>query len=160
MSRHFIQTLLLSSIFFLSAPYSSAQDRSVSLSFGTFGVLDTEELFEVGLEYRLAPVIGEFRPIVGASILQDGGNYIYAGTRYEHELAPSWFVAPSFAAGIYSPGSIDLGGPVEFRSGLDIGHDVTNELALSIGFYHLSNGGIYSKNGGSESLVFSVTYGF
>ena len=135
-------------------------DRSLALSFGTFGVLDTEELFEVSLEYRAREIGYGLRPIVGASVLQDGGNYVFAGLRYEHELGAKWEVAPSFAAGIYSAGSIDLGGPLEFRSGLDVSRRITDDLSFGVGFYHLSNGGLYSLNGGSESLVFTFGYDF
>jgi lipid A 3-O-deacylase len=158
MSNRIIHALLLTLAVVTLARPSAAQERSLALSVGTFGVLDTEELFEAGLEYRMRPVAYGLRPIVGASVLQDGGNYIFGGARYEYNLTERWQIAPSFAAGIYSAGSIDLGGPLEFRSGLDVSRRISPDLSVALGFYHLSNGGLYSLNGGSESLVFSLAY--
>ncbi|MEL6430117.1 MAG: acyloxyacyl hydrolase [Planctomycetota bacterium] len=139
------------------------QGPELTLFWGTFGILDTEVIFEGGLEYRFAEreLFDGFRlaPIVGASLLADGGTYVFAGARHEHELGGGFFLAPSFAAGIYQEGGVDLGGPLEFRSGLDLGVRPTDELELTAGIYHLSNGGLYSLNGGAESALFGVTFG-
>jgi hypothetical protein len=96
--------------------------------------------------------------VVGTSVLDDGGNYSYAGGRYEFLLGDRWCLAPSFTAGVYAPGGVDLGGPLEFRSGLDVLYRLTPDLSFGAGFYHLSNGGLYSRNGGSESLLFSLVF--
>ena len=56
-------------------------------------------------------------------------------------------------------GGGDLGAPLEFRSGLDLGVRPSDELELTAGIYHLSNGGLYSLNGGAESALFGVTFG-
>ena len=129
---------------------------SLALSIGTFGVLDTEELVEVDLELRMPKMSYDLRPIIGVSMLNDGGNYVYSGMRYDLGVTDNWTVSPSFAVGLYSPGHVDLGGPIEFRSALDISYRLTGESQIGFGLSHLSNGGIYSRNGGSESLV--VTY--
>lgn len=144
----------------LAACRGPAQGEELSLNTGTFGVGDTEELFVVGAEYRAKPVWEGVRPIVGASLLEDGGNYVYAGARYDWDVADRWQLSPSLAAGIYSAESLDLGGPVEFRSGLDAGYRLNDDWKIAVGFYHLSNGGIYSENGGSEALLLSLTHIF
>lgn len=148
-----------------SAPLPERRgDRpELSIHWGTFGVLDSEVLFEGGFEYRfpersLGGVL-DLQPIVGTSLLADGGIYVYAGARYEHHFAERFFLAPSFAAGLYQDSGVDLGGPLEFRSGLDFGVRVTPNIEAAVGFYHLSNGGIYSINGGSESALFSLAFG-
>ena len=78
--------------------------------------------------------------------------------RGEWPLTERLGIAPSFAPGIYSPGGVDLGGPLEFRSGIDLTWRLDDSFTLAAGLYHLSNGGLYSRNGGSESLLFSLTY--
>jgi len=143
--------------------YSLFGDSELAINFGTFGAFQTEQVFEVGLELRLgrATIVDGFslRPIFGTSILDDGGNYWYLGGRGElpfgHEDA--WTLGLSFAPGIYSPGGIDLGGPVEFRSGIDVGHELFAGVNAGVGVYHLSNGGLYSRNGGAESVLFTLS---
>lgn len=142
---------------------SEHEGPELSLHWGTFGVLDAEVLFEGGLEYRfgersLGGLI-DLHPIVGVSLLADGGTYVFAGARHEWNIGSGVFLAPSFAAGVYQDAGVDLGGPLEFRSGLDLGIHVTEHIETAIGFYHLSNGGLYSLNGGSESALFSVAFG-
>jgi len=141
------------------------EDAEVVLNLGTFGALDTEQLFEVGLEYRLGGVElldgVDLRPMVGYTHLADGGNYSYLGGRMEIGLGGDrdWELGLSFAPGVYSAGAVDLGGPLEFRSGIALGAEVADEVRASVGLYHLSNGGLYSINGGSESVLFSLGFG-
>lgn len=130
----------------------------LSLHWGTFGVFDSEQIFQVGVEGRAPSVRYGLRPIAGVSVLDDGGNYGYAGVRGEWHLSDRVSIAPSFAPGIYSPGGVDLGGPLEFRSGIDLVFDLDESFSVGVGLYHLSNGGLYSRNGGRESILFSLTY--
>ena len=152
--------LVLASSILLLAPAATASDsnsqNTLALSWGTFGIADTEELVQVDLEWRMPSTYLDLRPIVGGSLLEDGGNYVYGGLRYDYELDANWSLSPSFAVGVYSPGDVDLGGPIEFRSGLDVSYQVTPTSRFGIGISHMSNGGIYSRNGGSESLI--MTY--
>ena len=130
------------------------------MNWGTFGIGDTEELFVVGAEYRWDPVWKGIRPIVGASELADSGNYVYGGARYDLDVTERWQLSPSFAVGIYSGETLDLGGPVEFRSGIDLSYRFVEAWKLGIGMYHLSNGGLYSRNGGANALLFSLAHIF
>lgn len=142
--------------------YRLFENVGLAANIGTFGALQTEQLFEFGLEARLTPfeLFDSFslRPIVGASLLDDGGNYWYVGARAEFDLdsAGEYSLGLSFAPGIYSPGGIDLGGPVEFRSGIDLNLEIYDRLTLGAGVFHLSNGGLYSRNQGSESILFTL----
>ncbi len=141
--------------------YSLFESVDLAANIGTFGALQTEQVFEVGLEARLTSfdVLNSFslRPIVGASLLDDGGNYWYVGARAEIDLDDEgeYSLGLSFAPGIYSPGGVDLGGPVEFRSGIDLNLEVFDGVTFGAGLFHLSNGGLYSRNQGSESILFT-----
>ena len=146
------------------AASSLMNDAEISVHWGTFGALDTEQLFEVGAELRFArqSLWNEHlsvRPILGTSILDDGGNYSYLGLRGEVALGAhhDWSLGLSFAPGVYSAGGVDLGGPLEFKSGLDVGYEFSPGWRASVGLYHLSNGGLYSQNGGSESVLFALS---
>jgi len=132
----------------------------VAVQWGTFGVADTEQLFIVGAEYRWRPLWEELRPMVGLAQLEDGAEYFYAGMRYDIELSEHVELSPSFAPGIYLGETFDLGGPIEFRSGLDLRWRLGERWKVGVGAYHLSNGGLYSDNGGSEALLFSLAYAF
>ena len=140
-----------------------SQDHELSLHWGSFGIGDSEVLFEGGLEYRFPAIdvagLIELHPLVGASLLADGGTYVYGGARHEWYFTDRLFLAPSFAVGIYQGNGVDLGGPLEFRSGLDLGARVSDHIEAAVGIYHLSNGGLYSINGGAESALFSLAFG-
>jgi lipid A 3-O-deacylase len=145
----------------LFAPTGNAGElydlNTLALSWGTFGIADTEQIVQLDLEWRMPAVVWNLRPVLGGSLLHDGGNYAYGGLRYDYEIGSEWSLSSSFAIGLYSPGEVDLGGPLEFRSGLDISYRVTPNSSFGIGISHLSNAGIYSRNGGSESLIFTYT---
>ncbi|MFT5830872.1 MAG: lipid A 3-O-deacylase [Bacteroidia bacterium] len=157
------KSLAIASTIMLLAPTALASDfddqHSLALSWGTFGIADTEDLVQLDLEWRMPSSYLDLRPIFGASVLEDGGNYVYSGLRYDYEIDSNWSLSPSFAVGVYSPGEVDLGGPIEFRSGLDLSYQVTSNSRFGIGVSHMSNGGIYSRNGGSESLLMTYSVG-
>ena len=46
----------------------------------------------------------------------------------------------------------DLGGPVEFRSGLELGYESDRGWRIGLGFDHRSNAGIESRNPGLETV--------
>lgn len=145
-----------------SGRYRLFENVDIAANIGTFGALQTEQVFELGLEARLTAfeLFESFslRPIVGASLLDDGGNYWYVGARAEFDLdrEGQYSLGLSFAPGIYSPGGVDLGGPVEFRSGFDLNVEIYEGLTFGAGLFHLSNGGLYSRNQGSESILFTL----
>lgn len=173
--RHLLRPLLMLTAFASLAPTGAARSGSnlladlfreteLAVHVGTFGALDTEQLYEFGVEARLTPLgrVRRFalRPILGGSVLDDGGHYWYVGGRAEIALTreSDLTLGLSFAPGIYRKGSWDLGGPVEFRSGIDLSASVTSGISVGAGLYHLSNGGMYSENGGAESAVLSLAF--
>jgi len=58
------------------------------------------------------------------------------------------------AAGVYDRGNDkDLGGSIQFRSGLELAYEMNPGSRVGAVFYHLSNAGLEPNNPGSESLV-------
>ena len=155
-----LQIVAILAALFAAACRAPAPESELALQWGTFGVGDTEQLFVVGAEYRAAPIWEGLRPIAGLAELEDGAEYFYAGVRYDVDLGERWQLSPSFAPGIYLGESLDLGGPVEFRSGVDLAYRFHDRWKAAAGIYHLSNGGLYSRNGGSEVALFTLAYVF
>jgi hypothetical protein len=96
--------------------------------------------------------------MVGGMVNDAGGYYGYLGLRLPLERGERWQVTPSIGPGIYSAGDgIDLGGPVEFRSGIEVSARLGERARLGVSYYHLSNGVLYDLNPGQESLVLVLT---
>jgi hypothetical protein len=137
----------------------------IELSTGVHEVLSGGDAAEGGLELRGRPFhvgllprfVPDPVPIGGAIATGDGSLYSYAGFELDFALTRRLTVTPNWAVGVYQQGEgRDLGGPIEFRSALDLTLWLTARTAVGLSFYHLSNAGIYDHNPGSESLV--VTY--
>ncbi len=96
----------------------------------------------------------EFRPLVGLMSTIRGSVYLYLGLNFDFLFCDHLLFAPGFAAGYYWPGSgKNLGFPIEFRSGVELGWQFTDGHRLGVHFYHLSNASLGKKNPGEESLV-------
>ena len=55
--------------------------------------------------------------------------------------------------GLYSlKTGVDLGGPIEFRSGIDVAYQLENGMRLGLGWDHRSNLEIYERNPGVEMV--------
>lgn len=132
-----------------------------ALSAGVFNVLDADSSAEGGFELRLRPLyegVGErawvLRPAAGAMANTDGGLYGYAGFRLELPLGERWLLVPQTAAGVFDRGDgKELGGSIQFRSGLELCYRLDEAHTLGVVFYHLSNAGLERPNPGSESLA-------
>ena len=69
-------------------------------------------------------------------------------------------MSPQWATGLYyrSP-EFDLGGPLEFRTSLELSYRLAGGAQVGACLYHLSNGGLFDRNPGSESLVLTYRAG-
>ena len=130
------------------------------------GIYDTESgenrAVELGVEYRFAPLEVPkvtLTPAIGMTNTDDDSFWVYGGLRLDHALG-RWMITPQFAVTLYEDGDgKDLGGLLEFRSGLEITYGFTKGPRVGLLFYHLSNGGFYGFNPGSNSLVLTVSLG-
>lgn len=147
----------------LCAEGAGAQGLSqVQMNLGGFGVgKGTQPALETGIEahFRAFPFrIGRFalkaQPILGYSLNEDQGRWIYAGTRTSVTWGRRWVVSPSFAVAHYERGDgARLGSELEFRSAIELAARVGKRFEIGLELYHLSNGRTARKNPGSESLV-------
>ena len=113
-----------------------------------------------GLEYRLRSRAWDLVPVLGAAATEDGAFWAYAGLRRPFRFGRGWRLTPGFAVSLYEEGSTgkDLGGPLEFRSSIELSHRFGRGSSLGLVFYHLSNSSIYDDNPGSNSLI--LTWAF
>ena len=55
-------------------------------------------------------------------------------------------------------GEFDLGGWLEFRSGLEVGFQASDGWRLALAYDHRSNGGIFAQNPGIETVQIKVGF--
>jgi hypothetical protein len=145
----------------LLAPFAAfAQDSSASDSsflvpyIGIFDVADDENTTQLGLEYRFADIGYGFRPTVGANVDDESAAYVYGGLNWDLPLGYNVTLTPNVMAGLYHDGaSKDLGGAIQFRSGLELSYAFENESRVGIAYNHISNASIYDRNPGAETLL-------
>lgn len=164
--RPFWQSLLL--FLFLGGPlaaWSPGPPQLISARAGGFEVLDGVSAYEMGWELQYAPRrfsllphwLPGLIPTAGAMASSRGVLYPYAGVRADMPLGDRWIFSPGVAAGIYYRAhGKNLGGALEFRSQIELAYRLSGESRIGLCFYHLSNGGVFGFNPGTESLI--LTY--
>ncbi len=140
--------------------------REVHASAGRFNVINKDPLPETGWEVTFAPRkfhwlprwVPELSPTVGGMANSKGSLYTFAGFRLDVPLGEAWRLTPQWATGLYyAAGGRGLGGPFEFRSGIELSRRVGEQGRVGLLLYHLSNAGFYERNPGSESLMLTYT---
>lgn len=96
---------------------------------------------------------GPFENAWGVSISEHGEMWAGFGHVYDIDTPISALDIQLHAmTGLYEKGQgTDLGGPIEFRSGIEVAYTFDNDWRLGAGWDHRSNLDIYSKNQGMES---------
>jgi hypothetical protein len=119
---------------------------------------NTEAQFRV--EYRFAQsFLWILQPLVGAYSTTDHTFFGYAGLRIELPLGDHVVLMGDTAAGYWHHGSgLDLGDPLEFKSGVELAYRFADQSRLGIAFDHISNAGIAKLNPGVESLLLVYSY--
>jgi len=147
-----------------------AQSRhagSLSVGVGTFNMGHAHPSDGLGLEYRLESrswrprATGRFSlvPTFGITGTSKEAFFAYAGFRTDVDLTSRWRITPGFAVGAYDRnGDIDLGGPIEFRSSLDVSSALRNGMRIGVTLYHVSNARLYDRNPGINALAFVQTF--
>jgi hypothetical protein len=148
---------------FTSLPATADSLEQWTVHLGFYDFVDSDKTLEVGVEYRfpsLAVWKLDLEPMAGLSATSKENIWGYAGLAYDIQLSESWTATPHVALALYEDGDgKDLGGAVEFRSGLEISRQLRNGQRVGLLFYHLSNARLYGLNPGSESLMFTWNLG-
>lgn len=148
--------------------FAAAQDFQPKSPFSGWTVLSAGALLHadklLGSEVRVTHYFDQeyfhFHPLVDFSVTNQGGTWFGAGVYIEGEVpfkSGNIFVGGSFAPGLYiRGGEFDLGYPLEFRSGIEIGYKTDSGYRFSITYDHRSNARIRKINPGMETIAFRI----
>jgi len=138
---------------------TAAQPWTVTVNAGAGQVLDSGGGAEGGVEMVFAPFWLGIAPAIGGTVSDYGSSYAYLGFRRDFPVGGRVSITPFTGVGVHHGGDgIDLGGSLQFRSGLELAVGVGARQRLSLSLYHLSNAGLQRPNPGTESLI--VGYSF
>lgn len=142
----------------ISTPLAAANATDyLSVNVGQFEAIrdNTFDAWQFGAEYRFGAWEYNLHPMIGGFFTSDGSVYGYGGLNWDIELMPNQlYLIPNFAVGAYGEGDgKDLGGTLEFRSGIELDYQLPNAHRVGIILNHISNAGIYSHNPGEESIL-------
>lgn len=129
------------------------------VSVGALGIVDTTTPIAMGLVYRSRPV-GRWSLVPGGGVIagDDHSRYAYANLSREFLLGRAWTVTASLGAGHFDDGSeVELGHPLIFQSGIELGRWIEGGWRVGLAFDHLSNAGLSEHNPGTEMLVLRVS---
>ena len=114
---------------------------------------------EIYIRRQTGSARGPFQFTYGASITDEGGMWIGLGNTTTYSTPNNRFYAQFHSMpGLYSKGGEEaLGGPIQFRSGLEVGYQNRRGVRAGISIDHRSNAGIYSYNPGLETIQFRVS---
>lgn len=161
-------SLLILGVFGAVSPLLAAPS-AFAIYAGQHNVLDGGDGDTAGVEVLFAPrrfhllpkFVPALAPIGGLLVASRGSLYVYGGVLLDVPLGERWVAIPSFAAGIFHLGSGQpLGGPLEFRSSIELAYRFSDGSRLGLSLSHLSNGGFYDRNPGTESLTLVWSAGF
>ncbi len=149
-----------------AAPPKEPALTEIGVWAGRYDAFEADPSNEVGVELRYRPfwqgtwpVTWRLAPAWGAMTTDRHAAFAYAGFRLEVPLGPHWRLVPQSGAGLYHQGDDkNLGGPVEFRSGIELDLRIGAAQELGLVYYHLSNAVLYDHNPGEESLVLVWTW--
>ena len=135
---------------------------SLALQLGAMDFDDSNTAFQGGVEYRFRALGYGVRPALGVSGTMDGSVYAYGGLRWEVPLIAGFVFAPSFAVAAYEAGDgLELGGVLEFRSGVELSYRFAGGSSIGIGASHLSHAGLNGgRNPGADAVFLSYTVDF
>jgi hypothetical protein len=138
---------------------SSAYAESPRI-WGSMGTRMGPGTAEAQLRYIGEPLFWNLQPVLGVSMARGGSGWIGAGSAYTwRPNKDELFVRFTSMVGIYKRGNgANLGGPIQFRNGLDLGFSTASGMEYGIGFEHLSNAGLYRPNPGINTAYLFASF--
>ena len=136
----------------LSPALASAQESGLILfGAGRFNVSGAQDPAQLDLEWRSAPKALALQINAGTMINGDAGLFAFGGLRRDFHWGQRFGISPGFGVGLWKAGSgLDLGGPLQFRTSLELFAEIGKRSRLGFMAYHLSNGGLHHEPPGSE----------
>lgn len=131
----------------------------VSVSAGSLFSQGLEIGNETYIRYDTGIAHGPFQTIAGLSYSSLGD--LWAGVGHSYTIgdeSDGLFAEFHAMTGIYEfQGGPDLGGPIEFRSGIEVGYQWPSGWRAGLSYDHRSNAELYATNPGIETIQFRVS---
>lgn len=157
--HHLILTIGFGTMFTAFAAARGGDLPRVIAGVGIFDVARDGET-EGRVEFRLGRSFLIFNPMVGVLGTASGATYGYAGLNFDVNLPGPYDFALNSAVGAYHRGDgRNLGGVIEFRSGIEFHYSMLKFVGLGVGYHHISNASLYKRNPGANSLSFFLKLG-
>ena len=115
---------------------------------------------EVYIRRDLGHKNGPFGHAYGLSVGENNEVWVGIGQTWSKQIGRSpAYVELHAMPGLYFPnGGFDLGGPIEFRSGIEVGYENRQGTRFALSYDHRSNTGLfYDDNPGIETIQFRVS---
>lgn len=114
---------------------------------------------EVFVRYDTAHANGPYQMVFGASYSSLGDVWAGVGHAYKMSAGDTGLYAELHAmTGLYqNDGGPDLGGPIEFRSGVELGWESESGWRIAASYDHRSNAELYASNPGVETVQLRVS---
>ena len=136
----------------VSLPVAPQEPRSLAVSLGVFNVNKSPTPIEAGIEYRHPTGVWKMAAVGGAYANADAAIWGFGGLRRDFRLAERWWVTPAFGVALYSQGdSKNLGGPVEFRSAIELGREFRDRSRIALAFSSADRAGSTRLSSSSSS---------
>ena len=132
----------------------------LALSAGSTIKRQAEETGEVYIRYDLGHKRGPFGQALGLSVGEGGETWFGFGSTYTVPFGRSGgYMELHSMPGLYaSNDGFDLGGPIAFRSGLELGYEMRSGVRLAVSYDHRSNAGLYGDNPGVETVQLRMSF--
>ncbi len=124
----------------------------LNFAVGYYDVMDDEGAVDLRADYQFdKKLFWKLQPWVGLEVTTEGSVWGGFGLLADLYVTPQIVLTPSAGVGLYSDGGgKDLGGPIEFRTGLGLAYEFNDRGdRIGLNFSHLSNASIYSDNPGT-----------
>jgi lipid A 3-O-deacylase len=124
-----------------------------SVSVGNWVERAADPQGEIYVRYDFDHKLGPFGVAAGLSVAENGETWIGFGQTYGWEN-DGFFAELHALTGLYfDNGGFDLGHPIEFRSGIELGYETKAGWRFGLGYDHRSNTGIFAnRNPGVETV--------
>ncbi|MCC5960288.1 MAG: acyloxyacyl hydrolase [Rhodobacteraceae bacterium] len=127
--------------------------------FGSIGSQLSVGSTEGQVRYIGDPLIWGLQPVVGLSAAGNSSGYIGVGAAYTLRAHHSGlFTRLTGLAGVHKRGDgRNMGGPIQFRTALDVGYKTASGIEFGIGADHRSSARIYRPNPGLNTAYLFTT---
>lgn len=139
---------------------ATSADADSRRIWASMGLQLEQSAAEAQLRYMGEPLFWNLQPVFGVSIAKNKLGWVGSGFAWTWRPEPNkLFVRVTSMAGIYKRGSgPNLGGPIQFRTALDMGMTAASGAEFGIGVDHRSNAGLYQVNPGLNSAYVFASF--